>query len=277
MRWRAVVVTALMMLSSWAFIRGAGAQQSADDPAPELEGVDIVDHAGETVPLDLTFRNEAGETVRLGDYFNQDRPVILQLVYFSCPMLCTQVLNNYLASAQKMDWGPGKEYTVVTVSFDPRDKPDLAAAKKKNYIKELDKPGAADGWHFLTGEEPQIQALTGAVGFGYHYDEKLQQYAHAAGIFVLTSDGKISRTLYGIEYPPKDLKLSLVEASEGKLGSPVDKVLLYCFHYDPATHKYSLVAINVMKLGGLVTLIALGGFLGVMWMRERHRSGSVAA
>ncbi len=277
MRWFAVSATAVMILASWGLPGGAGAQMSSDQTPPQLEGVDLVDHSGDMVPGDLTFNDENGDPVRLDAFFNQGRPIVLQLVYYSCPMLCTQVLNAYLDSARKMDWTPGREYTVVTVSFDPKDNPKLAKEKKQNYISSLDRPEAGEGWHFLTGEEPSIEALTRSVGFKYRYDEKTQQYYHAAGIFVLTPQGKISRTLYGIDYPPKDLRLSLIEASEGKLGSPLDKLILFCCQYDPGTHKYTVVAFQVMKLGGVLTLLGLGGLMGGLWMRERHRTHHASA
>jgi protein SCO1/2 len=277
MRWFTVWMTAATILASWGLAGGAGAQTSSDQTPPQLQGVDLVDHSGDVVPGDLVFNDENGNPVRLDSFFDQGRPIVLQLVYYSCPMLCTQVLNAYVASAREMDWTPGKEYSVVTVSFDPKDDPKLAKEKKKNYVSSLDRPEAEGGWHFLTGEEPAIEALTRSVGFEYKYDPKTKQYYHAAGIFVLTAEGKISRTLYGIEYPPKQLRLSLVEASEGRLGSPLDKLILFCCQYDPGTHKYSVVAFQVMKLGGVVTLLGLGGLLAGLWMRERHRSHHAAA
>ncbi len=276
-RWNAALGAASVVVALLAIPRGASAQISADKTPAQLEGVDLVDRSGNMVPGGLEFADETGGPVRLGDFFTGDKPVLLQLVYYNCPMLCTQVLNGYVASATKLDWTPGRDYTVVTVSFDPKDKPEVARLKKQNYVNSLDKPGAAAGWHFLTGRQAQIDTLTAAVGFKYKYDPKKQQYYHAAGMFVLTPEGKISRTLYGIEYPTKDLRLSLVEASEGKLGTPLDKLILFCCQYDPGTHKYSVVAFQVMKLGGVLTLIGLGGLLGLLWIRERHRSHHAAA
>ncbi len=195
----------------------------------------------------------------------------MQLVYYSCPMLCTQVLNGYLAAAKQLDWIPGRDYTVVTVSFDPHDTAALAAGKKATHVAELGKPEVAAGWHFLVGDSTETHRLADALGFGYRYDPIRKQYAHPAGMFVLTPEGTISRTLYGIEFSPKDLRLSLTEASQGRLGTPLDKFLMYCYQYDPKTHKYALVAANVMKAGGLVSLIVLGALLAVLWTRERRR------
>jgi protein SCO1/2 len=251
------------------------APAAANVPA-ELEGIDLVDRSGNLVPLDVALVNEAGEAVRLGDYFGTGKPVLIQLVYYSCPMLCTLVLNGYVDAAKPLDWSPGTDYTVVTVSFDPKDTSKLAADKKKNYVDSLEKPGAGEGWHFLVGEEAEVRRLADALGFGYRYMPERKEFVHAAGMFVLTPEGKISRTLYGIEYPSQDLKLSLLEAAEGRLGSPVDKLILYCFRYDPETQKYALVAINVMKLGGLLTIVVLGAFLGVHWTRERRRAAHAA-
>ncbi len=272
-----LTLTALAVLAApAAAIAPPSSAPAAEDAPEELEGIDLVDHAGDTIPLDVMLTDEDGQPVRLGDYFEDGKPVIVQLVYYNCPMLCTLVLNGYVDGAKPLDWTPGKDYTVVTVSFDPKDTPELAKLKKKNYIESLDKPGAADGWHFMVGEEAEVRRLADALGFGYRYMPERKQFAHAAGIFVLTPDGTISRTLYGIEFPSKDLKLSLIEASEGRLGSPVDKLVLYCFQYDPETHKYALAAINVMKLGGLLTVVVLGSFLAVHWGRERRRSGEAS-
>ncbi len=179
-------------------------------------------------------------------------------------MLCTQVLNGYLAAAKKLDWIPGRDYTVVTVSFDPHDSPALAAGKKATHVAEFGRPEAAAGWHFLIGDSTETRRLADALGFGYRYDPIRKQYAHPAGMFVLTPEGTVSRTLYGIEFSPKDLRLSLTEASQGRLGTPLDKFLMYCYQYDPKTHKYALVAVNVMKAGGLATLIVLGALLALL-------------
>lgn len=248
-----------------------GFTQGVNELPPQVAGVDIVDRSGASVPRDLVFMDEAGETVRLAEFLDQGRPVLLQLVYYNCPMLCTLVLNGYLDAARELDWTPGTEYEVVTVSFDPRDTAELAAGKKDSHVAAFGRPEAANGWHFLTGEEASVRALADSVGFRYRWLPEQKDFAHGAGMFVLTPEGRISRTLYGIEFSPRDLRLSLTEASEGRLGSPFDKLLLYCFSYDPETHKYAMVARNVMRLGGLLTVVALGSLLMVLWRRDRQR------
>jgi protein SCO1/2 len=266
------VTCAMLLLLAVLVPAAAGAQDFAGGTPPELEGIDLVDHAGTALPRDLVLRDEAGQPVRLGDFFDHGRPLVMQLVYYDCPMLCTLVLNGYVEAAKELDWVPGRDYDVVTVSFDPRDTPEVATAKKKSYVASLEKPGAAAGWHFLTGDSAVVRVLADSLGFAYRWLPQKQQFAHAAGMFVLTPDGTVSRTLYGITFPGKDLRLSLVEAGKGKLGSPVDKLLLYCFQYDPATHKYAMVAVNVMKLGGFVTVLILGGFLALQWVRSRRKA-----
>jgi protein SCO1/2 len=219
-------------------------------------------------PLDLQFRDESGKQVRLGDFFGK-KPVVLSLVYYECPMLCTLVLNGMLTSFKVLSFDVGKEFEVVTVSFNPKEKPELAAAKKQSYVRRYGRPNGEKGWHFLTGDEDQIVKLADAVGFRYTYDPKTEQYAHASAIMVLTPKGHIARYYYGIDYAPRDLRLGLIEASANKIGSPVDQVLLYCFHYDPLTGKYGLVVRNVLRLGGITTLLVLGGFITLMLRRER--------
>ena len=215
-----------------------------------LTGVGIDQKLNEQLPLDLVFRNENGEDVKLGSYFGK-KPVVLSLVYYQCPMLCNQVLNGMVTAFKVMAFKPGQEFEVVTVSFDPRETPALAASKKKTYVDylpEAKRAGAASGWHFLTGDEASIKRITDAVGFRYHWDEATNQFAHASGIFVATPQGKLARYFYGIEYAPRDLRLGLIEAAENKIGSPVDQLLLYCFHYDPATGKYGAAVMNLMRL-----------------------------
>jgi protein SCO1 len=237
-----------------------------------LRNVGIDQKLDEQLPLELTFQNETGQTVALKRYFDQ-KPVILSLVYYECPMLCTQELNGLLASLKELSFDVGKQFAVVTVSFNPHEKPALAAAKKMMYTGLYGRSGAAEGWHFLTGNEASIERLTRAVGFRYAYDAASRQYAHATAVMVLTPSGRISRYFYGIEYPSHDLRLGLVEASAGKIGSPVDQLLLVCYHYDPKTGKYGLVISNVIRLSGLATVLALGWFLFVMFRRERRFHG----
>jgi protein SCO1/2 len=245
--------------------------QIADLSPPELQKIDVVEHPGEQIPLDLTFQNGSGEIVTLGNYFHQGKPVILILAYYECPMLCTLVLNGISESIRKLSWLPGKEFQMITVSIDPREKPELAAGKKKIYLDNLSKPVEGDGWVFLVGEEDQSKALAEVLGFEFYYDEERKQYAHPAVVFILTEGGKISRYLYGIEFDSRNLRLALLEASEGKIGNTLDRILLYCYHYDPDAQGYVVFAANVMRLGGGVTLIALLIFLGVMWGRERRK------
>jgi protein SCO1/2 len=232
-----------------------------------LRDVGIDQRLNEQIPLDLVFRDEAGRTVRLGDYFDE-KPVILVLAYYRCPMLCNQVLNGLVDSLRGIPFDMGGQFRVVTVSFDAREQPAQAAAKKANYVASYGRPGTEGGWHFLTGEQESIDRLTWAVGFRYAYDPKQDQFAHASGIMVLTPKGKIARYFYGIQYPSRDLRLGLVEASEEKIGSPVDQVLLLCYHYDPATGKYTLAVMGLVRLCGALTLVVLGTFLGRSWYRD---------
>ncbi len=223
------------------------------------------------LPLDAPFRDETGATVTLGSYFNHQKPVVLSLVYYDCPMLCTLVLNGLAGAMKGMSLEPGTDYDLVTVSFNPREKPALAAAKKKTYLERYGHPEAASAWHFLTGDQPSIDRLTQAVGFHYVYDAATGQYAHATGIMIATPDGHLAKYLYGIEYAPRDIRLALVGASAGRIGNPVDQILLYCYHYDPTSGKYGLVVINVIRLGGIVTVAVLGSFVAVMAARERRK------
>jgi len=239
-----------------------------------LNGVGIDQKLNEQLPLDLVFRNENGESVKLGDYFGK-KPVVLSLVYYQCPMLCNQVLNGMVTAFKVMAFQPGQEFEAVTVSFDPRETAALAAAKKNtyvNYLPEARRARAADGWHFLTGDAANIKRLTDAVGFRYHFDEATNQFAHASAIYVTTPQGKLARYFYGIEYAPRDLRLGLIEAADNKIGSPVDQLLLYCFHYDPATGKYGAVVMNMMRAGGLAMLVVMVAMFIFFRRREQARS-----
>ncbi|MEP6922171.1 MAG: SCO family protein [bacterium] len=236
-----------------------------------LNGVGIDQKLNEQVPLDLVFTDENGQSVKLGNYFGK-KPVVLSLVYYQCPMLCNQVLNGMVTAFKVMAFQPGQEFEVVTVSFDPRETPALAAAKKTtyvNYLPEDRRSRASSGWHFLTGDAASIKRLTDAVGFRYHYDDATNQFAHASAIYVTTPQGKLARYFYGIEYAPRDLRLGLIEAADNKIGSPVDQLLLYCYHYDPATGKYGATVMNMMRVGGVLTLIAL--LLLLLGLRRRGR------
>ena len=241
---------------------------------PALHGVGIDQRLDAQVPLGLPFRDETGKLVRLGDYFGR-RPVVLSLVYYNCPMLCTMVLNGLLNSLREIKFDIGDQYDVVTVSFDPRDKPEFAEAKKRVYTGLYARPGASAGWHFLTGDEDSIQRLTQSVGFRYTYDSSTGQFNHATAIMVLTPDGRVSRYFYGITYVPRDLRLGLVEASNRRIGSPVDMVMLFCSQYNPATGKYGLVISRALQLGGLLTVLALGLLVFILFRNERHQPAPV--
>jgi protein SCO1/2 len=234
-----------------------------------LKNVGIDQRLGAQVPLELEFRDEEGQTVRLADLMH-GRPVVLSLVYYRCPMLCGEVLNGLLKSSQAVQFVIGKDYDVLTVSFDPQETPALAKDKKAAFVKRYRRPGAEQGWHFLVGDQRPIEQLAASVGFRYRYDEPSNQFAHGAGIVVLTPDGKVSRYFYGIDYPPTSLRLALVESAAGKIGSPVDQFLLLCFHYDPATGRYGLAIARLLKISGCATLLVLGTFLLVMFRRERR-------
>ena len=255
----------------------AGALTSAlssnpNNPPSILRDVGIDQKLNDQIPFDLMFRDESGAAVHLGEYFRQ-KPVILVLAYYDCPMLCTLVLNGLLDSLKQMNFNVGQQFEVVTVSFDPAEKPSLAAAKKAVYVSIYNRPGVAAGWHFLTGDEPSIHELTKAVGFHYNYDPQTRQYIHATGIMVLTPDGRLARYFYGVRYPAGNLRLGLVEASQRKIGSPVDQVLLYCSQYDPATGKYSVVISHILKLAALVTILSLGALILAMSLGGKRAAG----
>jgi protein SCO1/2 len=263
-------LVALVALSTPALAR------TDSDLPPILRQVDWDQRLNEPVPLELEFRDERGRTVRLGDYF-RGKPVILVLAYYRCPKLCTEVLNGLVRAMLDLSFVAGREFNVVTLSFDPREGPELAAAKKKTYLTRYGHPKAETGWHFLTGSPEPIRRLTEAVGFRYTYDGRYDQFAHASGIMVLTPEGKIAQYFYGIRYSPRDLRLGLVEASAGKIGSPVDKLLLFCFHYDPIEGKYGPAVMNFVRAGGVLTVLAIGIFVFALWRRERRRVNEPAA
>jgi len=239
---------------------------------PALRDVGVDPHLGAALPLDLAFRDESGRTVALRDYVDGSRPVLLSLVYFGCPMLCGQSLNGLAASLKALSFAPGKEFTVLVVSFDPRDTPAVASGRKAAVLARYGRLDTATGWHFLTGEQAMIDRLTRGVGFRYTADAASGQFAHVPAAIVLTPAGTISRYFYGIEPAPRDLRLGLVEASANKIGSAVDQLLLFCFHYDPATGKYGALVMGAVRAGGALTLVALGTFLALAWRREARRS-----
>jgi protein SCO1/2 len=241
-------------------------QKQVYAPSRLLQAVGINQKMGAQIPLDAPFADESGRDVTLRQYLG--KPVILALVYYQCPSLCNMVLNGVLSTAKRLDLTAGKQYDVIAVSFDPRETPQMAAAKKQTYIKDYQRQGAEQGWHFLTGPETSTKALAAAVGFRYVYDAMTNQYVHSSAIMVLTTQGRVALYFYGIQYPARDVRLGLVEASAEKIGTPTDQVLLYCFHYDPTTGKYALVIMNVLRLAALITLGALLTFMFVMFRRD---------
>jgi len=239
----------------------------SSDRLPTLKNVGVDQRLDQQVPLDLQFRDETGKPVRLGGYFGK-RPVILNLAYYGCTMLCGEVQSGIIGSLRALQFNPSTDFDIVTVSFDPKETPEQAAEKKKSLLLRYHRPGAEQGWHFLTGDQRNIEALTKSVGFDYQYDPALNQWAHAAAIMVLTPQGKISKYFYGVEFAPKDLRFGLIEASENKIGTVVDQLLLYCYHYNPATGKYGAVIMNVLRLAGAATVLILGGFVLIMFRRD---------
>ena len=243
-----------------------------NEAKPErLQEVGIEEQLGNTIPGDITFTNSKGKRISTGEIFSDDRPVIINPVYYECPMLCGMVLNGLLEGAQSLAWSPGKEYTILTFSIDPSEGTELAHSNKKNYIANLDKKGAEDGWYFLTGDSTNIKKLADAIGFTFEYDEEQDQYAHSAGIAFASPERKISRYLYGIEYNTLNMRNALYDSSDGKIGSALDKVVMYCYQYDPTSRSYTPVAMNIMKLGGLATFLFLTIFLGLFWLKERGK------
>lgn len=270
------ISSAFWFLTAAVVVAGAtlAHAQRIESIPDELEGIGITEHLNDPLPLDLEFVDENGKTVTLGDYFDGERPVIVTLVYFRCPMLCTLVINGMVEGLLDLKWTVGEEFDIVTVSIDPLETPTLSKLKKQNYIKDYGRAEAMQGWHFLTGKEPNIKKLADTIGFGYRRVEETGEYAHAAGIFLSTPDGRLSRYLYGIYYDEQTLRLGLLEASEGKIGNTLDRFLMTCFHYDAEAGRYAPVAMNIMRLGGTATVVALGAVLLGFWLREMRRKRS---
>ncbi|MCC6763761.1 MAG: SCO family protein [Deltaproteobacteria bacterium] len=270
-------LAALTLVLGVAPVSAATEPGAADVRPPALSEVGIDQRLGEPLPLDASFTDDHGRAVTLGDYFGT-KPVVLVMTYFECPMLCTLVLNGLGKTLKTMSFEPGSEFDVVAVSFDPRDTPATAAKKKAAYVADYGRPGTADGWHFLTGDQASIERVAKAVGFRYRWVPEEKQFAHAAAIMVATPEGKLARYYYGVEYSGRDLRLGLVEAADHKIGSAVDALLLFCYRYDPATGKYGAIALNMVRAGGVATVLALGAFMTVMFRREaaagRRRKGS---
>lgn len=263
------IVLTLALVNPPVVEPGAGALPAAANP-DAVADLGFDQRLGAQVPIDLTFRDEAGRRVTLRDCTG-DKPTILVLAYYRCPQLCTLVLNGLLDGMRGMSYAPGEEFNVVTVSFDPRETPAIAAAKREAYVGAYGRPGAASAWHFLTGDAPEIETLATAVGFRYSFDAKNDRFNHASGIVVLTPGGKVSRYLFGLRFAPRDLKLALIDASAGTIGSPSDQFLLFCFQYDHANGRYAFAVLNLMRAAGVLTVIALG-----VWMARLIRRPSTA-
>jgi protein SCO1/2 len=269
-RWNPV----LLLLAAWALPLGGGAARAENRLPASLEGVGFDQLLGAQVPPDAVFRDEHGKTVRLREYFD-GKPVVLVMAYFRCPMLCTEVLNALVRAMLDMRLELGKDFRVLTVSFDAREDPVMAAAKKATYLERYGRGRGEEGWHFLTGEQSSIDRLTRAVGFRYRYDARNDQFAHASGILVLTPGGKISRCFHDVRYSARDLTLGLVEASGGRIGTVTDQVLLYCFHYDPVEGRYGPVVMRFVRLGGVLTLAAILGMVVVLRRLDRRARETV--
>ena len=277
-----LVIVGAMALSVSAFGQAmvtGNLSPPANMRPPGLKNVGIEQHLNEQIPTELTFRDESGKTVRLGEFFGK-KPMILNLVYYQCPMLCGEVLTGLDSALRVLKFNVGKEFDVLTVSFDPRETPQMATAKKAEYLKRYARPGAEQGWHFLTGPQESVAALTKAAGFQYEFNKETGQFAHATAIMILTPEGKISQYYYGVEFAPKDLRLGLIQASDNKIGTLVDQVLLYCYHYDPQTGKYGAVITRILRLSAAATILCVGLLIVVMSRRgsamNRKGAGQVA-
>ena len=263
-----LVIAALLTSMALADMQPSSGQPASVQPEA-LRGLGIEQRLNHQVPLDLAFRDESGELVTLGSLL-RGRPVILNLVYYRCPMLCGLVLNGLLGAMKALPFDAGREFDVITISFDPVDTAELAAQKKATYLAEYRRPGAEAGWHFLTGDQAAVERVADAMGFRYRYDAERREFAHAAGIAVLTPRGVIARYFFGVEFAPRDLKFGLMEAAEHRIGSPIDQLLLFCFHYDPSTGRYSAWVLNGVRAAGLLTLVGLAGF--IVWAVRRERA-----
>jgi protein SCO1/2 len=281
MRRLAVAVALACSVPAWSAAQAGGPlstppRRPASETPAALRDVGFDQKLGETIPADIVLRDEQGRPVRFRD-LTGTRPVVLTLVYYECPMLCTLTLNGLMSALETLSYLPGREFDVVTVSFDAREGPELAAAKKKVYLDRYGRPGAEAGWRFLTGDAEQIGRLTRAVGFRYAWDDETRQFAHPAGVMVLTPDGVIARYLYGVEYAPRDLRFGIIEAGQRKIATPLDRVALLCYQYDPMTGKYGLLTLRLIRAGGVATLVALGAFIVVMRRRDKQAALEAAA
>jgi protein SCO1/2 len=266
---RLALAASLLLAAPLAHAQELPAGMPSSAKPQVLREVGYEQRLGEQVPLDIVLRDETGAPVRLADAV-AGRPAVLSLVYYECPMLCTLTLNGLVSALTALPYEPGREFSLITVSFDERERPEQAQKRKQAYLSRYKRPGADRSWHFLTGDRAQLQRLTQAVGFRYAWDERTRQFAHPAGVVVLTPDGRIARYLYGVEYAPKDLRLGIVEASEGRIGSPVERLLLYCYQYDPAQGRYGAAVLRIVRAAGVVTLLAVVGFVTLALRRERQ-------
>jgi protein SCO1/2 len=264
------VVSAFLFFSGLAHAQSApiNVGQAASHLPPILQNVGFRPQLNSLMPLNISFRDETGKEVQLGDYFHHQRPVVLAFVYYSCPMLCPELQEGVVGALRMISFNPGRDYEVVFVSFDDRDTPEVAAEKKAAAMKQFRRPQTASGWHFLTGTKQSILAATQAANFTFNFDPKSNLFAHASGIMLLTPEGRISRYFYGVEFPARDLRFGLIDASNGKIGSPIDQLLCYCFQYDPSTAKYSLTILHVVRLGGVLTVLGLAFGIIIFWRRE---------
>lgn len=266
------VAALAMLLSASVVFAGPKPAPGIDTSMPkELTGIEIEEKPGAQLPTDVHLRDTQGRDVRLGDYFDGERPVILALAYYECPMLCTLVLNGLVDGLKGTDLSAGKDFRVVVISFDPRDTPEMANKKRETYMKAYGRPVPDRSWDFLVADQADVKRVADTIGFKYRWDEPTKQFAHAAGIFVASPNAVLSRTLYGLEFPSKDVKLALLEASEGKIGSAMNQVLLFCFHYSVSENRYVLATRRLMKAGGVLTVIGLAGLLARYWRAEKRR------
>lgn len=279
--WRKATVAgalvAVLMVPAAVMAQGMGMPEPPElNPATKkpviLEKVGIDQRIGQQLPLDATFKDDSGRDVRLGEYFGGKKPVVLALAYYECPMLCTQVLNGMVAALKPVSFDAGKDYEVVVLSINPREGPGLAAEKKKTYVEHYGRPGSAQGFHFLTGTDPEIHKVADALGFRYAYDPNIQQYAHGAAIYIVTPTGKVARYLLGLDYAPKDVRYALVEASGERLGTVADQVLLLCYHYDPETGKYGAMTIDAVRIGWVLTVLAFLTYLFVSLRKDKQKA-----
>jgi protein SCO1/2 len=271
-----IIPFSLLALTITLFGGGSAMAQIADYAPESLRKIDVIEQLGEQVPEDIMLVNANGDSLLLGEYFQEGKPLVLALAYYECPMLCTMVLNGLTETADKLDWRPGEDYSILTVSIDPGESAELAMGKQKVYLESFKGELGQNAWRFHVSKQTEVTRLAEAVGFKYYYDEESDEYAHPAVLMLLSPDGKVARYLYGLTPTETDLKLGLLEASEGKIGNTIDRLILYCYHYDSQAGSYSLVAANVMRLGGAVTVLVLGAFLGILWYWDRQHRRKLA-